>query len=420
MTGFPENERGYAEMKNKLWGLLCLVLILLLSGCAPDKPVETEQKKVIKIGTAVSLTGQLAREGKLQHEGYEFWMDHVNERGGIQVGSDQYTVELVHYDDKSDAQTSAKLVERLITEDKVDIIFGPYSSGITHATAAIGEKYKVITIAANANANSIYEQGFKYVFSVNPPATASLTSLVDMANTFSPKPSTIALVYPDTLFPIYAAEGIKERAAELGFEIVYDQKFPHGAADLSTILTEVKTIDPDVVLTGADLQDTITLVRQMKEARLSPKMVGTMIAHMPDFRSSLGPDAEYVYVGIWWSPAMTWKDPVFGSADEYAKQFAAAYGRQPDQINAAASTAGVVLEEALKAAGSLETEKLRDALVQLSLETINGPTHFDETGQNVLGGSTTVQIQDGELVIVFPETIAQGEAIFPFPKWDER
>jgi ABC-type branched-subunit amino acid transport system substrate-binding protein len=125
-------------------------------------------EKVLKLGASVCITGRLAKEGGYVKDGYTLWMEEVNRKGGIKVGSDRYKVEIIFYDDKSDPQTGAKLTEKLITEDKVKFILGPYGSGITLATSAIGEKYKVLTVACQANANNIYERGFKYIISILP------------------------------------------------------------------------------------------------------------------------------------------------------------------------------------------------------------------------------------------------------------
>jgi branched-chain amino acid transport system substrate-binding protein len=104
-------------------------------------------EKVLKLGASVGITGRLAKEGGYVKDGYTLWMEEVNKKGGIKVGNDRYKVEIVFYDDKSDPQTGAKLTEKLITEDKVKFILGPFGSGITLATSAIAEKYKVLTVA---------------------------------------------------------------------------------------------------------------------------------------------------------------------------------------------------------------------------------------------------------------------------------
>ena len=155
------------------------VALLLISAWGVGSAISAE--KVLKLGASVGITGRLSKEGGYVKDGYTLWMEEVNKKGGIKVGNDRYKVEIIFYDDKSDPQTGAKLTEKLITEDKVKFILGPYGSGITLATSAIGEKYKVLTVACQANAVNIYERGFKYIISILPPATYYLRPVVDLS-----------------------------------------------------------------------------------------------------------------------------------------------------------------------------------------------------------------------------------------------
>ena len=128
--------------------MVSLVVVLAFAVLLPEVMAAD---KVLKLGASVCMTGRLSREGNYVKDGYTLWMEEVNKRGGIKVGNDRYKVEIIFYDDKTDAQTGAKLTEKLITQDKVNFLLGPYGSGITLATSAIGERYKVLTIACQAN-----------------------------------------------------------------------------------------------------------------------------------------------------------------------------------------------------------------------------------------------------------------------------
>ena len=135
-----KNEKGCVR---SIWGVVltvCLVLIL-------SPLLVNAQETKIRVGASISMTGRLAKEGALLKEGYDTWAEWVNARGGINVGGKLHKVEMIYYDDKADANTSAKLTEKLITEDKVNFILGPFSTGIAAATSAIGEKYGYVTIA---------------------------------------------------------------------------------------------------------------------------------------------------------------------------------------------------------------------------------------------------------------------------------
>jgi len=155
-------------MKNKFFTTVAVLLAFLLTAGTlfAGGQTETEAPDVIKIGASISLSGNLARFGNMVKSGYELWAEQVNAQGGIDVGGKKMPVEIVYYDDQSDNQTAVKLTEKLITEDKVQFLLGPFGSGPTFATTAIAEKYNIITIATLANATNIYDRGFQNVFAV--------------------------------------------------------------------------------------------------------------------------------------------------------------------------------------------------------------------------------------------------------------
>lgn len=373
-------------------------------------------QKVLKIGVALSQTGNFTREGKLMKDGYEFWRDRVNAAGGIKVGNDTYKVELVMYDDKSDTNTSVKLTEKLITDDKVNFIFGPYSSGITQATSAIAEKYRVVNFAVNANAPAIYERGFKYVFGLLPLATHYLDGVLEFAAAQNPKPQTVAITAPDNLFAAAAAEGAKAKAEALGFQVVAFEKYPMGTKDLSSLLSQIKGKSPDILLNTGFFEDGALVVAQLKDLQWSPKLLAfTIAASLPDFRRNLGADAEGIMGGEWWTPNMKYQDPFFGTARQFGDEIKARYGYEPTYHVANAAVAGYVLQKAIEKAGSIESEKVRQALSELELDTMFGHVKFDSQGRNVGGRPIAFQIQNGELVEVWPEESARGKGIYPRP-----
>jgi branched-chain amino acid transport system substrate-binding protein len=402
---------------------------LVAAQCAPPPPTEAPatgeappaEAKVLKLGAAVSLTGQVSREGNFLKDGYEFWKEYVNEQGGIDIGDEKYMVEIVYYDDKSDPETSAKLTEKLITEDKVDFILGPYSSGITIATSAIGEKYKKLTLAPLANSPQIYTQGYKYVFSVLPPATKYLQRLLDMAVELDPKPTTIAIMARDDPFGTAVADGVAAHAEEVGLEIVYHEKYPKDATDVSSLLTAIKDKDPDIVVASTLFQDAVLITKQAKDLKVCPKILSFSVGPaIPDYPKEMGADGEYVYGSEWWLPIMGWKGTVFPSAEEYAKMFEEKYEYSPSYHSAGGTATGVILQLALKNAGAVDTEKVREELLKFDEQMFWGPTAWDETGQNIKGASGVIQIQDGKVVSVYPSDIQQAPPKYPMPCWDER
>jgi len=382
------------------------------------------QENIIKIGAAVSLTGKMAYEGRLLKKGYEVWEDWVNSHGGIQVGGKNYQVKMIYYDDESDPVRGAKLTEKLITQNKVKFLCGPFSSSITFATSAIGEKYGVLTVASCANATKIYERGYKYVFSILPPAPTLGVPVAYLAATLEPKPKTVAIISANDLFPLSCSEGFDEVCKELGFEVVIFEKYPLGATDISALLTKVKNLNPDILWCGGYTADALMVIRQCKELNFNPKMyafsVGVMI---PAFIEELGADAEYAYEGEWWLPGMKTKDKVFGTTKDYLQACKDKFGPEfePEYRVACASAAGIMLQLAIEKADSLDTDKVRDALASFDGEVSCWPAiAFDETGKNVKWLHPVIQVQDGKYVVVYPESSQEGAPIYPAPEWKKR
>lgn len=392
-----------------------LAVALLLGGTVPATA------QTIRLGAAVALTGAVSKEGKLLKDGYDIWLEHVNRKGGIVVGGKPHRVEIVYYDDESNAQTGAKLTEKLITEDRVQFLLGPFSSPIAMQTSVIGEKYRVITIAALANSDAIYERGFKYVFSVLPPATRYMKLLLEMGTKLEPRPRTLAVLALNNPFGLLVARGTEEQARALGYEIVYSEKYPAQSTDLSAFLTQIKARNPDVVIASSFFQEALLITKQAKELRLCPKMLAfTVGPALPDFVRSLGKDAEYIYGSEWWLPNMGWRGPEFGSSQEYAKLVQARLGYEPGYHTAAGTASGLLLQLAIQKANSLDTEAVRRALLGMDVETFWGPIAWNDKGVNVKGASGPIQIRNGRVTSIYPEHLREAAPVYPMPCWDRR
>ncbi|OLB95120.1 MAG: hypothetical protein AUH30_15985 [Candidatus Rokubacteria bacterium 13_1_40CM_68_15] len=398
-----------------------VLTLAALIGVAAAPAIATAETRTLTVGISISYSGKFAKEGELGRLGYELFREVVNERAGIKIGNDRYLIEYKYYDDKSDQATAANLVEKLITEDKVKYIFGPFSSDITFATSAIGEKYKVITMAALANAEKVYTRGLKYTFGAFPPASEGLSTIVQMAADLQPKPQTVAIVYPDALFPFYGAKGAKERAEKLGMKVVYFEKYPPTVKDLTPVMTQVKQLNPDIFLTSALLEDAIFVTKAYRELRINSKLMGfTTGPAVIDFMSALGDTADYTVGYAWWSPTVRLKDDFFGTAQDYEARFQQRYKQPGNYISAAASAAGLVLMRAMERAGSVDVEKVRPVLAATDMETFYNVIRYDATGMNVGGFAVLIQDQKGKAVTVYPPKAAETKLLYPMPTWDER
>ena len=383
-------------------------LLLVVAVAALGLPAAAQGP--VRIGASLSVTGTYAKLGKNQHEGYQLCIKDLNARGGM-LGR---KAELVMYDDQSLPSTAVRLYEKLITEDKVDAVMGPYSSPVSEAAANVTEKYKKVMVAPLAATTSIFKKGRKYIFMVISPAEVYLEGVVDMASKRGLK--TIAVVNEDTLFSKAAAAGAIESAKKKGMQVVYQEAYPKGNTDFSALLTKIKAVNPDVVAAGTYFDDAVALTRQMKELNVSPKMYGVTVGgDLPEFYDVLKQNAEYIYGATQWEPSL----PYPGNQeffDAYKKDF----GHEPSYHSAAGYAGCILYAEAVKRAGSLDADKVREQLLKLETKTMFGEYKVDPDGFQTAHKMVTFQWQGEKKVTVWPDDLAQAKPRFPTPPWSQR
>lgn len=416
---------------------LLLTLALVLAACpapAPAAPAPAEpaaapasnessaaapaaEAKILRIGAAVSETGKYAREGKDARQGYLLWQDWVNnEYGGIKVGGERYQVKLIMYDDEGDPDTTAKLVEKLITEDKVSFLLGPYSSGLTKSASAIAEKYNVLMVEGNGSNETLFARGFKNLFAVLTPAGNYTESALKMLSEKGAQ--SVVIAYEDTAFPTSVAKGAEKWAKEYGLDVLAAESYPKDVADVSGIMSKFKGLNPDIFVGGGHFNDSLLFVRAAKELDFNPKaMVITVGPSNPEFVAEVGEDANYIIGPTQWERTMSYEDPWFGTAEEFAQRYEAKWGESPTYQAAESSATGLALQLAIEAAGSLDTDAVRTALQDLDVTTFYGPINFDETGKNVGKPMGSIQILDGKIQVVAPPASAVAEMAYPKPAW---
>jgi len=373
---------------------------------------------VIKLGCAMSFTGSQSRSGKLYVDSYKYAVKKINEAGGVNVGGKNYKFELIFYDDKSDPTESSKLVEKLISEDKVDFLLGPYSSGITIPDSIVAQRYRVPMIEGGGASGKIFDKGNKYIFGTLPPASDYFASTLEFLKKQEPLAKKIAILYSDDKFDLSVAEGTKAKAPEMGFDVVLYEKYAEGASDFSSILTKIKSEAVQAVLVAGHTEESINFVQQAKELNVSPYYLGLTVGPTEaDFRKALGKDADYVYGVASWSPQMEFKGVIFKNNQEFIKEFKDEFGYEPDYHNASGVADVVIYKDAIERAGTLDKEKVRDAIASTDLGTIYGQVRFSENGQ-IKGTSVVLQNLEGRIFQVYPSM--GKEAVYPIPPWDKR
>lgn len=373
-------------------------------------PVPAGAQTPIKIGASMSVTGSYAKPGTYQKEGYDVCIDELNAKGGL-LGR---KVELVIYDDQSQPATAVRLYEKLITEDKVDAVMGPYSSAVSEAVANVTEKYKKVMVAPLAATTSIFKKGRKYIFMIITPAENYLDGLIDMAAKRGLK--TVAIINEDTLFPKASAAGTAEAAKKRGMQVVLQEAYPKGNTDFSALLVKIKAANPDVVAAGTYFDDAVAITRQMKELNVNPKMFGlTVGGDIPEFYDLLKQNAEYVYGSTQWDESLP-----YPGQKEFLTAYKKKFKHEPSYHSAAGYAGCLLYAEAVKKAGSLDADHVREQLLKMESKTAFGDYKVEADGFQVAHKMVMLQWQDGKRVIVWPDDLANGKPRYPTPEWGKR
>lgn len=376
----------------------------------------------IVFGAPISLTGSTAKEGGLTRDGYDLWRDTYNKAGGIEVGGKHYKIETKYYDDASNAQQSATLAEKLIKEDKVNFLLGPYGTTATLQVSTVAEKSKMPMIEGNGAAESIFNQGYKYTFGVLSPAKKYLAGVVDLALSLDPKPATLALLSADDAFSVEVADATRAYAEQRGLQTVYYQKYPNASKDLRAPLTEARSKNPDLFLNSGHFEESVAIIQQAKELGFNAKGFGFSVGpSVPDFESTLKGDANDVFGGTQWTPALKYQgDDPFKTPAAYNSLYQQTFNYEPSYQSAESTACGVAYAKAIQAAGSLDTEAVRDAIAKLDFMSFYGQIKFDERGLNTFKPMAVEQWQNGHKVTVGPADVAEAKAVWPTPAWSSR
>lgn len=362
------------------------------------------------VGASVALTGKYSRTGQEQLHGYQMWIEDINAKGGL-LGK---KVRMIHYDDESKPDTGAKLYEKLITHDKADLLLGPYSSGVTLAASTISERHHFPMVSTGAASSQIWERGYKNVFGLYTPAEVYMDQILELAKSKGLK--KIALIYENTTFPRAVAKGVKTKALALGLDVVFEEEYSKGSTDFASMIVKIKIKEPDVIVGGSYLPDSTAFVRQAKEYQLNAAIYAFAVGPgLPDFGQNLGPDAEGIMGNTQWEPSLN-----VPGAQDFAARYEKKYGHRPGYHAAGGYGAGQILEAAVKAADSLDKDKLRTALLGLDTTTVFGRYKVDRTGKQIGKPGYAIQWINGTRHIVLPSEVATHEVVYPFKPWDER
>jgi branched-chain amino acid transport system substrate-binding protein len=364
----------------------------------------------LKIGVALSQTGNLADSAGPYFKGLDLWREQANARGGLAGRA----VEFVVYDDRSDPATAARLYERLITNDKVDFVVSSLGSATAATASAIAEKHKIVMINGGGAAEAIQQRGFQYVFQTAARISSYADGIVPLVEKYHIK--TIAMVSRDYAAARDISKAIKDSLNGHDVKVVMDEYFPAGAADFSSQIAKGQQLQPDLWIGLLYPSEAIETVRQFHSMNYMPKFFIANGVSQQDFLTATGKDADYALGMSLYEPSL----PSEGNK-EFVKTYREKYNGDPGYYAAFGFVAGTVLEAAVKKAASTDTEKVREVLTTLKMGTVMGKHEVDPKTYMQIGvRGLVVQVQDGKREVVWPEDFKTTDPKLPIPAWDKR
>jgi branched-chain amino acid transport system substrate-binding protein len=392
-------------------------LLALLAAAVLATPAVAQ---VVTLGASVQESGPLANTGRYYRDGYEFAVQRINDKGGIDVGGKHYKIELKILDNQSDVNLSVRQYVQLLTRDKVNLLLGPFASDFALADSSVAEKYEVPMVQGGGASDQIFTRNYKYIFGTLPSATKYFEGTVEAMTKLKPEPKKVALLYADDAFDVSVAKGTRDDVAKAGMQLIADQRYSSNATDFSSVLSSLRASQPDAVLVAGHETEVLNFIRQAKSLDFSPKLYAfTVGVPTADFRKALGSDANYAFGMTSWLPLPGNKDDWFGDAAKFATEYKAKYGYDPDYHAASAVADVEVFAKAVAKAGTLDPKKVRDAIAGIDFESLYGRVRFSPQGQIQLP-QTTVQVQKGQVVPVYGANGFINQPLYPMPPWDKR
>jgi branched-chain amino acid transport system substrate-binding protein len=408
-----------ATAKRARWRgvVVAMVAALVVAGCGGGDGGGSggSEGEPITIGVSLPLTGDFSEPGKGVQRGYEAWAKIVNDGGGL-LGR---RVELKILDDQSSADRVVADYEQLIGRDRVDLVFGPFSSRLVIPSARVAEEYGMLFVEPAGAAPEVFEQGFENLFYAAPAvADDHYNHLAEylIALPEGQRPETVAYAAMDDPFAQGTAYGLKDKLEAAGIRTVVDEVYPPNTTDFGGIAAKIAASKADMVVGGSQYQDGVNLIVALQQLNYQPKLAAFSTAPTEtEFAEAIGNKTEGILAPTGYTPKAKYPSNV-----EFVEKYSAQFGNPPGEDEANAYTTGQVVAAAVKAVGCAEQgdcqQRLVDWLRDNQVETVVGPLRWDAQGRPQ-AAHMIQQWVDGKIQIVLPESLAEAEFVYPKPKW---
>jgi branched-chain amino acid transport system substrate-binding protein len=367
--------------------------------------------KDAKVGVILPLTGKLAMLGEIEKKSYLLALQEINSEGGIN-GKE---IELLIEDTAGKPAEGSSAIHKLISKDNAIVVSGGISSSVAWTAATSAQEHKIPFVVNTASADKITEQGWHYIFRINPPISEYPQAMVSFLKKIT-RVRTASIIYENTPFGLFGVKRIMQLFKTLTINLVMKEGYEPAAPDFRPLLTKIETKNPDLMYIISNIMDAALLLRQTKDMNLIPRLV---VGFSPGFTSNefletAGDASNYVFSPTLWAPSVP-----YPGAKRYYNNYVAVYNSPTDYHGAQAYAAMYVIADALKRAKSLTGQDIRNALCETDMMTVFGPVRFMSYGkksqQNKLP-TLVVQWINGKLETVWPPEIASTRYVYPSPK----
>ena len=377
---------------------------------------------VIVIGGSVPLSGKAAETGLNVHYGYKAAVKYINEEyGGVKVGGKTYKLKLNMFDDASDPSRATTLIQRQIDEG-VNFFLGSFGSNIVLPTCDITERAKKPMVQAGGGSDLIFTQGRKYVFGLYPRASRQFYTVRDYLNKLG-KVKTFAIVTTNDAYSKWMADGTKKTLEAAGYQVIEYYQLPAEVSDVSSVLASVRSKKPDALLATTHDQISMLIAKQMVTTNTYVKMLYFALGpYTKAFRETLGKYANDIITPIYWDENASYEGEIIGKAKKFAEYYRKNFDRELTYHMASAAACIVAYVHAIQNADSLDSQKVRNALDALDVNTFYGRVKFTPDGDGVAEflGPIVSQVRNLKIEHLYPPGAATAEIIFPFTPWEKR
>ena len=390
------------QRKHFLYLLVALAIAAILS------PAGVPAAETVKVGILLPLSGPLGYFGEMEKQSFDLALEEINGGGGIKGSK----LDFIYQDTKGDIDGAREAVKKLMDEDKVVMLGGGYYSPATFSVAGLAQQNRIPFLINTASDDKITEQGWDYVFRLNPPGS-EYTSGIESFLREVVKPKTAVIIHEDSVHGRNSAEFFRKTCDKLGIQVLMTEGYQHGVESFKDILTRVKELNPDIVYMCSYVTDGSTIMIEARQMKITPKIFlgGATGFTMPEFVQYAGIASEKVITATLWHQAL----PLPG-AMTYFTRFTSTYNKEPDYHGAEAYAAGYVINDVLRRATSFAPDDIKKSLEDTRLKTVFGPVNFTSYGKKINQNKLTsyvVQWQFSRLKLIWPKKIANADYVYP-------